>query len=420
MKLWVSVFALTLLVGLSAPAQAAFQLVAKDVFEKLDASAESNADVKKACASSKSSNACKTAKSKALFSIYQSNTNALINSLNKESFTPEEYKRINDIQGAWIKELTGKAYSEVLVLQRDRLSLVIDLFNVYERQARGDERAIAWRALDRANVNFFIKSYDTSITRALIEKNICISNRGNRPESALGKCFDQADKNLDVVLNKVWKNIKSVSSKEDFQRTLCSQRRWLKERKDSCYLSGVIKKRSCQAEHTAERSRFLNDILAKRVSTASNSAGKTKDKKSNSTKISPMLLKKQFPLCGRPSSYGQYCKDLTPREAKNHTFASFDEASLKLEDGVLIMETDFWHNRLEIESQSEDEASIIWIDEAKQGTYFVRERLKLGWDYGASNWFIESEELLGISGPKDPRVNKTRCLAYPLAFANGQ
>ena len=158
MKLWVSVFALTLVVGLSAPAQAAFQLVAEDVFEKLDASAESNADVKKACASSKSSNACKTAKSKALFSIYQSNTNALINTMNEESFTPEEYKRINDIQGAWIKELTGKTYSEVLVLQRDRLSLVINLFNAYERQADEEEKSAAFIALDKANGNLELRA----------------------------------------------------------------------------------------------------------------------------------------------------------------------------------------------------------------------------------------------------------------------
>lgn len=152
MKFWVSVFALTLLVGLSAPAQAAFQLVAKDVFEKLDASAESNADVKKACASSKSSNACKTAKSKALFSIYQSNTNALINTMNEESFTPEEYKRINDIQGVWIKELTGKTYSEVLVLQKDRLSLVIDLFNAFERKS--DQSAIQGYFKNLADANY--------------------------------------------------------------------------------------------------------------------------------------------------------------------------------------------------------------------------------------------------------------------------
>ena len=151
MKLWVSVFALTLLVGLSAPAQAAFQLVAKDVFEKLSASAESSADVKKACASSKSSNACKTAKSKALFSIYQSNTNALINTMNEESFTAEEYKRINDIQGVWIKELTGKTYSEVLVLQKDRLSLVIDLFNAFERKADQSVKLNAFAQMEEAN-----------------------------------------------------------------------------------------------------------------------------------------------------------------------------------------------------------------------------------------------------------------------------
>ncbi len=154
MKLWVSVFALTLVVGLSAPAQAAFQLVAEDVFEKLNASAESNADVKKACASSKSSNACKTAKSKALFSIYQSNTNALINTMNEESFTPEEYKRINDIQGVWIKELTGKTYSEVLVLQKDRLSLVIDLFNAYERKADQSEIKGYFKNIADANYAF--------------------------------------------------------------------------------------------------------------------------------------------------------------------------------------------------------------------------------------------------------------------------
>ncbi|MDC0433156.1 hypothetical protein OAL88_00565 [bacterium] len=151
MKRQISTFAFTLLIGLSTPALAAFQLVAQDVFEKLDASAESDEGVIEACTSSKSSNACKTATSKALFSIYQSNTNALINTMNEESYTPEEYKRINDIQAVWIKELTGKTYAEVLVQQKDRLSLVIDMFNAFERKAEASEKQNTFARMEAAN-----------------------------------------------------------------------------------------------------------------------------------------------------------------------------------------------------------------------------------------------------------------------------
>lgn len=430
MKLWVSVFALTLVVGLSAPAQAAFQLVAKDVFEKLNASAESNADVKKACASSKSSNACKTSKSKALFSIYQSNTNALINTMNEESFTPEEYKRINDIQGAWIKELTGKAYSEVLVLQKDRLSLVIDLFNAFERKADQSAKQNAFAEMEKANnalarkaiilaerttsPNQWQTGSDTS--NSIIQaRDHCIEENFDGYNSTARSCYKNSYQQLDKQLNEIWLQIKSAAAPEEYKRILGEQRLWLKKRDASCERDrsagelGELDQLECRDKVVADRNAELERELVTLIA--------SKTQRVSIPQLKPSDLLTQFPICGISSSWGQSCKDLPRQLAKIETFIDLQDKAEAEGDSIKI-ETNDWYYEFAVSHTNKDTINISFRDQALRGSYNTMTDYEAKWQPDIKNWALVSQKLTFIAGPDDKRIGKKIKIDSPIPFVN--
>ena len=154
---------------------------------------------------------------------------------------------------------------------------------------------------------------------------------------------------------------------------------------------------------------LVNILTMMLITSAGNSFAQ--DWSQPSKELTPWYILNQFPICNISSSRGNLCKYKRNEEIIWSTPRHIEDVKkVQIKDNSLLIETDDWLFKFDINKTDDERYDIIFADKAKIGTYHVvtkfdvRHRLIEEWNYPhliIEETYIDGETLEYIGGSPD-------------------
>jgi hypothetical protein len=135
--------------------------------------------------------------------------------------------------------------------------------------------------------------------------------------------------------------------------------------------------------------------------------------------LTTSLILHSFPICKISSSLEDKCQTFSDIERVNFVPIKITDAAPDfINEESLDIVTEDWNYSFTLEVTSNNTETVVFVDDAKFGSFFVATKYYLEWKMEIQNWVIVGEEVTYIYGTAEDKKIEGKYFAFssPISF----